>query len=295
MGMKWMAAFSATMSLTAASLSAQDVALTVQPGQWTVDHGSAAFRVPIEAKVIKGAPYSAEVTTESIQTLSDGNRIVQRSTARVYRDSAGRIRREEDRPSGYPSVSITDPVAGTSFSLDSENRTAFQIPNMAAVRVNEAMRVALSRTVDKLAERLPGGAGGKAVAAAAGRGQIVGPHIAFAPFEARFINEQTQVEALAARDVEGVRAEGVRRTTTIPAGEIGNDLPIHVVSEEWFSPELQVLVSTERSDPRLGTSTYRVTNINRTEPASYLFEIPADYTVRPMEMFRKLEPARPPR
>ena len=92
---------------------------------------------------------------------------------------------------------------------------------------------------------------------------------------------------LPARDIEGVRAEGVRRTTTIAAGAIGNELPIQVVSEEWRSPELQVLVMTERSDPRVGTSTYRLLNITRTEPPAYLFEVPAEYTVRQPEMMRK--------
>src|SRR5207244_961457 len=83
---------------------------------------------PLESKVVKGQPYSAEVVSESIQTLSDGNRIVQRTTGRVYRDSEGRVRREEDRPSAPPSVSIVDPVTGMGYVLDSANRTARQTP-----------------------------------------------------------------------------------------------------------------------------------------------------------------------
>src|SRR5215471_17331579 len=45
--------------------------------------------------VVKNAPYSAEAVTETIQTLADGNRIVQNSTSKIYRDSAGRTRREQ--------------------------------------------------------------------------------------------------------------------------------------------------------------------------------------------------------
>jgi hypothetical protein len=112
-------------------------------------------------------------------------------------------------------------------------------------------------------------------------------------FEVRRNNEKVEVVQLPARDMEGVRAEGVRRTTTIAAGAIGNELPIQVVSEEWRSPELQVLVLTERSDPRLGTSTYRLLNITRSEPPLYLFEVPADYTVRQPGMLKKLQPVRP--
>ena len=67
---------------------------------------------------------------------------------------------------------------------------------------------------------------------------------------------------------------------TIPAGEIGNELPINIVSERWYSPELQTIVMTRRSDPRMGETVYRLTNINRSEPARSLFEVPADYTVK---------------
>jgi hypothetical protein len=89
--------------------------------------------------------------------------------------------------------------------------------------------------------------------------------------------------------VDGLRLEGRRATTTIPAGAIGNEWPITISSEEWTSPELQVLVFTDRKDPRNGDSTYRLTRILRNEPAASLFEVPSDYmiketTVRRFEM-----------
>ena len=79
--------------------------------------------------------------------------------------------------------------------------------------------------------------------------------------------------------MEGVTVEGTKTTVTIPAGEIGNELPINVVSERWFSPDLKVLVMSRQSDPRFGETTYRLTNINRTEPSPDLFEVPADFKV----------------
>ena len=82
-----------------------------------------------------------------------------------------------------------------------------------------------------------------------------------------------------------VAVEGTRTTVTIPAGEIGNELPINIVSERWFSPDLKVLVMSRQSDPRFGETTYRLTNITRAEPSPHLFEIPADFTiVDPTEM-----------
>jgi hypothetical protein len=228
---------------------------TAAQGPFTVEVGTPGFRVPVEAKLIKGAPFSADIVTESIQTLSDGNRIVQRSTTRFYRDSAGRVRREEERGNGSPAITITDPVAGTSYSLDVDNRIARQTPNMAAIHVSPVLQklFAINESLSLNGE----------------------------PVKVARVPEDARVQTLPDRTIEGVRAQGVRRTTTIAAGAIGNELPIEIVSEEWTSPDLKVLVLTEHRDPRMGTSTYRVTNINRAEPDAYLFEVPADYTVMP--------------
>jgi len=87
-------------------------------------------------------------------------------------------------------------------------------------------------------------------------------------------------ESLGKQSIEGVEAEGTRRTVEIPAGEIGNERPIEIVFERWYSPELQVVVMTKHSDPRFGETTYRLTNINRSEPAHELFEVPGDYKVQ---------------
>jgi TonB family protein len=92
--------------------------------------------------------------------------------------------------------------------------------------------------------------------------------------------ENAKSESLGKQSVEGVEAEGTRRTVEIPVGEIGNERPIQIVFERWYSPELQVVVMTKHSDPRFGETTYRLTSINRSEPARELFEVPADYTLR---------------
>jgi TonB family protein len=87
-------------------------------------------------------------------------------------------------------------------------------------------------------------------------------------------------ESLGKQSIEGVEAEGTRTTITFPAGAMGNERPINVVSERWYSPELQIVVMTKHSDPRFGETSYRLTNINRSEPASNLFEVPSDYTLK---------------
>jgi len=88
------------------------------------------------------------------------------------------------------------------------------------------------------------------------------------------------VEQLPVRTIEGVAATGVKRTTMIAEGAIGNEKPITIVSEEWTAVDLQVLVLTDLNDPRTGRSTYRLVNIRQGDPAPALFTVPEGYTVR---------------
>lgn len=79
--------------------------------------------------------------------------------------------------------------------------------------------------------------------------------------------------------IEGILATGKRTTTTIPAGEVGNKLPIRVLSESWYSPDLHTMLLVKHSDPRTGDSVYRLTNISRADPPASLFQVPTDYRV----------------
>jgi hypothetical protein len=88
-----------------------------------------------------------------------------------------------------------------------------------------------------------------------------------------------KTESLGRQTIEGVPADGRRTTMTIPAGQAGNDLPIHIVVESWYSPDLQATVLSKHSDPRNGETVTRLTNIGRGEPARALFETPADYKI----------------
>jgi hypothetical protein len=102
-------------------------------------------------------------------------------------------------------------------------------------------------------------------------------------------------ESLGQQIIEGVLCEGKRATSTIPAGAIGNDLPITIVNEQWQSPELQVFVLTKQSDPRFGETIYRLTNIIRSEPDRALFEVPADYNIKEASPFPAKKKKRPSR
>jgi hypothetical protein len=88
-----------------------------------------------------------------------------------------------------------------------------------------------------------------------------------------------RTEPLGKRTIEGVEAEGTRSVVTIPAGELGNERPIEIVSERWYSPHLRTVVMSRHSDPRMGETVYRLTNVVQAEPDRSLFEVPSDYKV----------------
>ena len=258
-------------------------------------------KMAVEAKITPGAPYSAEATTETSQTLADGNRINRKSVTRVYRDSEGRTRREDvDDNGAVINVSIVDPVAHLSYVLDPSSRTAYRnsflLAAPAMVRSREA--IGAGEAVAKMeGEMLRKRVMEEKVASAdvppppppAPPPAPDGPPKPPPPPPPPGTGPSAERTALAAavtredlgrQNIEGVSATGTRSITTIPAGAIGNLQPIKVVNEQWFSPDLQVLVMTKHSDPRSGETTYRLQSIIRAEPDRSLFTVPADYTMK---------------
>lgn len=261
-------------------------------------------------KIVKNAPYSAQAITETTQMLSDGNRIVRKNTAAVYRDSEGRTRHDQTLTSIGPWASagepqqtsfISDPVSHVHYVLEPRSRIARKLPlpplpppppSRAGTNLPEQRREINVRVI---APPPPGGAGDKVSVIANGDvdsdvdtdvDEVV---TADAARVARDKKSQDNVrrEALGKQTIEGVMAEGTRETLTIPAGEIGNEQPIQVVSERWFSPELQTVILSRHSDPRFGETVFRLTGINRSEPAHSLFEVPSDYTIKEGMQFRE--------
>jgi hypothetical protein len=273
------------------------------------------IKAGVESRVTPGAPYSAEAVTESLQVLGDGNRIVRKTTTRIYRDSEGRTRREQLSGAGQPqSISISDPVAGTAYMLNPAEHTAsrtgmmISIPDVATattaagavytIRTREAGATASTETSADAKKKREA----ETMAAATGAGSAHAGAIAY-PAEAVALPRMvmpdglsaagtTKKEDLGQQTIEGVLATGTRTTTTIPAGAIGNDQPLVIVSEQWFSPDLQALVMTRHSDPRTGDTTYRLMNIVQSEPSRSLFEVPGDYSIKENRI-RRQPPVQP--
>jgi len=254
-------------------------------------------------KVVKGAPYSAQAVTESVQMLADGNRIVRKTTASVYRDSEGRTRRDiavgnigPYAVAGDPAqtIFINDPVAGVDYILDPRShsarklslshidglRTKVEAGARGGVQVFSASTPEDRQVVVtemKVAEEMAAASGGAKASTPVTKSEV---WVAGADSAGTWTKKEPKIESLGKQMIEGVEAEGTRSTLTISAGEIGNELPIQIVFERWYSPELQQVVMSKQSDPRVGETTYRLTSINRSEPSHSLFELPSDYTVK---------------
>jgi hypothetical protein len=224
---------------------------------------------------VLGAPYSATITNENIQTLEDGTHITQTSSGNIARDSQGRTRQDASLPAiGNLSaadaphlVFIQDPVAQTAYTLNLTDKTAQKMPSLPLNVSTSGPMSGPGKVLMQMGTALPAG----------------GPPPPGIMMQKTILvnNDQGQVntEDLGAQTMEGVQVTGVRTTRTIPAGEIGNDRAISIVTEVWTSPDLKTIVYSKRTDPRMGEQTFKLTNVVRSEPDASLFTVPGDFKI----------------
>jgi len=221
------------------------------------------FEGGVPGKTVTGAPFTATFTTQTTQSLADGNQIRRNTSGSYARDSQGRTRRDVTLPAIGPLaasgqapphvVMIDDVVANTQYILNPNKKIAHQVQPPHFRRHHE---------------------GREAFGPSGPAAEDAGP-------ELRGQRDKDVVTtSLGTQTINGVQAEGTRYTRTIPAGAIGNQNPIVITSERWYSPDLQVVVLSKRDDPRTGETITQLTNIQRGEPDASLFQVPSDYTVK---------------
>lgn len=236
--------------------------------------------VAMPGAMVTGRPMSATENRRTLQTLGDGTRIERKEVSRYYRDTDGRTRVESENGEH---VTISDTAKGSTTELNTSNRTSrqsgfvrafsfsgggdkFEIPAEISAGVMGAVRGEVDRALGGLSVMTPE------------------PGTAFSivrPLEATAgtrLSGEPKKESLGIQNVNGVLAEGMRTTITIPVGEIGNDRPINIVNERWFSQEIGLLVKSVNSDPRFGETTFELTNIQRGAQDASLFQVPAGYS-----------------
>ena len=210
-----------------------------------------SFEGGLGGKIVTGAPFTAGFSSQTTQALSDGNHIQRSTSGSLARDGNGRTRRDLSLPAIGPwatagktpphVVLINDPVASVLYTLEPDKKVARKMP-APSWRKN-------------------------------GKG---GPP---PPFAQENQNGVTTT-SLGSQTMDGLTVQGTRTTRTIAAGAIGNEQPIQIVVDRWYSPDLQTNVMITRSDPRTGQIVFQLTNVQRGEPDASLFQVPADYTLK---------------
>jgi len=240
-------------------------------GNWSCYGAGCQLDEGFGNRVITGKPFSATEERHSLQVLGDGTRIENTETNRLYRDTEGRTRIEEMNGT----VNIYDPVAKPKLlvELDPATKTAHK-----GISGTLFVMPSGSSTFTRVWES-------------------PGPNPQANPSTMKGVMAET-TENLGSQSVNGVTAQGVRTTMTIPKGQIGNNKDIKVMTERWTSTDLQMLVKSINSDPRFGDTTYQLTKVVQSAPDPALFQIPADYTVTDQEKtflrLKQLAPAARP-
>jgi hypothetical protein len=238
------------------------------PGATDKDRADMIFTVDASSRRVKDKPYAASAVTDTIQTLADGNRIVHHLESRTYRDSSGRTRREEALgalPEGSSSqaekqVFLSDPVAGANFILNQDAKTARRL----------STHVMLLRTPAPTGENEP-----------PPPAQIIIGDAEIENHDGKLLtvdsSKDTKTEDLGERTIQGLSCTGKRTTITIPAGARGNERPIVITREVWYSNDIEAIVESTTNDPRSGETHYVLKDIDRSEQPLSLFEPPAQF------------------
>jgi hypothetical protein len=240
-----------------------------------------SVQLEVDLPPVKGAPFCAVITTEHTQPFADGNRIHTTDSSTLCRDSEGRTRRETalnllgaaPGKSGTKLVTIIDPLAGYRYVLDSNTKTARKMkvpppPTMAGEKSVHRTGGPVVKEDRVFVMRGPGEPGADVTFGNVFVNTEVGPG-----------GPNSATENLGDQTFDGIHATGTRVSTTIPAGKMGNEQPIVVTSERWYSPELKATIMTRHNDPWAGEMKTQFTNVNTSEPDSALFAIPSDYQI----------------
>jgi hypothetical protein len=224
----------------------------------------------MEVAPVKGAPFCATVTTEHTQPFADGNRIHSTDSSSVCRDSEGRTRREATlnlmgagSQNAAKLITINDPVAGVRYTLDPDNKIAHKSNLMSLPPGAPAPGVKEKRAIVLQNQDGP---------------QVLSSNV-FYKSAAADSGDAPAREDLGTQSINGIRATGTRMTTTIPAGKMGNEKPMTITSERWYSSDLKATVSTRHNDPWAGELKTEFTSVTPGEPDASLFTIPSDYKI----------------
>jgi hypothetical protein len=213
---------------------------------------------------IPGPPFSADVIDETDKFLADGNHIHRESHGKIFRDSQGRMRTEtevgnfgpESKP--FVHVAITDPVEGRFIHLDFEHKTA---------------------TVSHFPQPSSNPGIGRSIQPAGNPPQVQPAPATATVVQRGALATRESSEDLGTMQIEGFTVSGTRYIHTMAAGTMGNDKPITISSERWFSPDLKMDLVNTSENPESGKHVRKLVNIHTGDPDPLLLQVPAEFSV----------------
>jgi hypothetical protein len=212
------------------------------------DYGGVNVRIAgVFVTPVPNAPFSATVDIVSKQKLPDGSLNVRTTVAHIARDSAGRIYNERRALvsaafRGEPtllSAHIYDPTTHLNTFLDPFSHLARQ-----SVFVQARQTAAIDPTL--------------------------GPHAG---------GMLTKQEELGEQTIGNTLLRGIKKVWTVPATMSGTGAAVEIVDQYWYSPDLSVYLIVQHDDPRTGEQIVAVKDVNRAEPDTSVFAVPARYRI----------------
>jgi hypothetical protein len=234
-----------TVPLLLAVLLAATLHAQAQDEDTHAPDGGTMFRIQsITIPPLGDAPFTATVNTQLARALADGNVQIMHNSRTVARDSAGRVYQERAL---FVHEQEQEPPQPREIDISDPLTHRLLICYPASRQCTVSAYYVFVSPQLLPAGPLPGNRG--------------------------YLDRIS----LGKNSMSGLDVTGTRETTTYYAGVFGNQKPLTVVKEFWYSPQLDVNLSVHRSDPRFGVQDFTVTNINLSEPEPSLFLMPRGY------------------
>jgi len=194
--------------------------------------------------LITGQPFRAKINVQVTRLLPDGTKVEQKYYTQAARDTEGHEYRE-----------ARDMVPASSDREPALIRTTVYDPKTSLVRnCFPAQQICRQMQFDATSHPVD---------------EPVGPSSDGKSVLAR--------ESLGKKQMLGLEVEGTRETVTFKAGAFGNDKPVVVTKEIWYSPRLQFNVAVTRDDPRNGMQKFEVSDLKLGDPEASWFTLPDGY------------------
>lgn len=225
------------------------------------DNGVGNYAEGLFVPMIPGQPFRAKIEAQVTRRLPDGTTMALKYYALEARDDSGRVYRE-----------ARDMIAADSSMESALMRTYVYDGKTSLISICTPSR----QTCQQMPLQPPP------------EEEQLGPSKDGKSVLAR--------ESLGTKTMDGLQVIGTRETRTFNPGAFGNDKPVIVTKEFWYSPRLEFNLSVTRSDPRSGSQKLEVTDLKLGDPGSEWFAIPAGYRIvteramGPRPMAPELEP-----